>query len=197
MPTSPWWAECRLRKIFVRCEVGIIILSSNSAWLLSTLRQCLTSQYSRTSGVVSLRVLGNPLCIVSMSLMYCGSLRPAVRMKSGEVWTVLLFAPNIAIVVVDATQSPMSSDSVTSDCAGLAGNTSSSDFNVLVRLREIASEVLCHFPLQCWIVNLYLRVFSFSPNNLGFCILLRSPSPHSPFSDSWSVTTMSLGSPLP
>ena len=89
-------------------------------------------------------------------------------MRSGEVRAVLLFAPNVAMVVVDATQSSMSSDSVTSDCVGLAGNTSSSDFNTLVGLRETASEALCHFPGQCWIVNLYLNVFSFSLNNLGF-----------------------------
>ena len=63
-------------------------------------------------------------------------------MRSGEVRAVLLFAPNIAMVVVDATQSSMSSDSVTSDCAGLAGNTSSSDFNVITRLPETASEAV-------------------------------------------------------
>ena len=131
---------------------------------LSTLRRCLTSQYSRTSGAVRLRVL----CIVLMSLMYCGSLCPAARMRSGEVRVVLLFAPNAAMVVVDATQSSMSSDSVTSDCVGLTGNTSSSDFNMLVGLRETASEALCYFPGECWIVNLFFNVFSFSLNNLGF-----------------------------
>ena len=115
-----------------------------------------------------MRVLGNPFCIVLMSSMYCGSLCPAARMRSGEVRAVLQFAPNVAMVVVDTTQSSMSSDSVTSDCVGLAGNTSSSDFNTLVGLRETASEALCHFPGQCWIVNLYLSVFSFSLNNLGF-----------------------------
>ena len=85
-----------------------------------------------------------------------------------KVRGVLLFAPNIAMVVVDATQSPMSSDSVMSDCAGLVGNTSSSDFNKLVGLRETTSEALYNFPGQCWIVNLYLMVFSFSLNNVGF-----------------------------
>ena len=138
----------------MRCEVGIMILWSNSARSLSTLRRCLTSQYSRTSGAVRLRILGNPFCMVLMSLMYCGSLCPAARMRSDEVRAVLLFAPNVAKVVVDATQSSMSSD-----CVGLAGNTSSSDFNTLVGLRETASEALCHFPGQCWIVNLYLSVF--------------------------------------
>ena len=122
--------------------------------------------------------------------MYCGSLRPAARMRSDKVRAVLLFVPNIAIVVVDVTQSSMSSDSITSDCSGLAGNTSSSD------LQETASEALCHFPGQCWIVNLYLRVFSFSMNNQGFRILFRSLSPNSPFSGSWSVTTMRLEQPM-
>ena len=130
--------------------------------------RCLTSLYSWISGAVRMRVLGNPFCIVLMSLMYYGSLCPAARMRSGEVRAVLLFAPNVAMVVIDATQSSMSSDSVTSDCVGLAGNTSSSDFNTLVGLRETTSEALCHFPGQCWIVNLYLSVFSFSLNNLGF-----------------------------
>ena len=90
----------------------------------------------------------------------------------------------------------MSSDFVTSDCVGLADNTSCSDFNTLVGLRETASEALCHFPGQCWIVNLYLSVFFFSLNNLGFWIFLRSLSPNSPFRDSWSVTTMRLGQPM-
>ena len=47
-------------------------------------------------------------------------------------------------------------------------------------LQEIASEALCHFPGQCWMVNLYLRVFSFSLNNRGFEILLRSLSQKAP-----------------
>ena len=47
------------------------------------------------------------------------------------------------MVVVDATQSSMSSDSVTSDCVGLAGNTSSSDFNMLVGLRGKQHQKLC------------------------------------------------------
>ena len=42
-------------------------------------------------------------------------------------------------------------------------------------------------------VNLYLRVFSFSLNNRGFGILLRSLSPNSPFSGSWSVITIRFG----
>ena len=45
-------------------------------------------------------------------------------------------------------------------------------------------------------VNLYLRVFSFSLNNQGFGILLRSLSPNSPFSGSWSVTTIKFGQPI-
>ena len=111
---------------------------------------------------------------------------------TSEVRAVLLFAPNVTMVVVDATQSSMSSDSVTSDCVGLAGNTLSSDFNMLVGLWETASEALCHFPGQCWIVNLYLSVFSFSLN----WILLRTLFPNSPFRGSWSVTTMRLGQPM-
>ena len=74
--------------------------------------------------------------------------------------------------------------------------SSSSDFNMLVGLRETASEALCHFPWLCWIVNLYHRVFSFCLNNLGFWILLMSLSPNSPFSGSWSVTTMRLRQPM-
>ena len=70
-------------------------------------------------------------------------------MGSGEVRAVLLFAPNIDMVVVDATQSSMSSDSVTSDCASLARNMSSSDFYMLVELQETASEALYHFLGQC------------------------------------------------
>ena len=60
-------------------------------------------------------------------------------------------------------------------------------------LRETASEALCYFPGQCWVINLNLRVFSFSLNNREFEILLRSLSPKSPFSGSWSVTTIRLG----
>ena len=45
-------------------------------------------------------------------------------------------------------------------------------------------------------VNLYLRVFSFSLNNRGFEILLRSQSLKSPFSGSWSVTTIRFGQPI-
>ena len=35
--------------------------------------------------------------------------------------------------------------------------------------------------------------FSFTLNNRGFGILLRSLSSNSPFSDSWSVTTIRFG----
>ena len=45
-------------------------------------------------------------------------------------------------------------------------------------------------------MNLYLRVFSFNLNNLGFWILLRFISPNSPFSGLWSVTTMRLEQPM-
>ena len=45
-------------------------------------------------------------------------------------------------------------------------------------------------------VNLYLRVFSFSLNNRGFEILLRSLSLKSLFSGSWSVTTIRFGQPI-
>ena len=45
-------------------------------------------------------------------------------------------------------------------------------------------------------VNLYLRVLSFSLNNQGFEILLRSLSPKSPFRGLWSVTTIRFGQPI-
>ena len=45
-------------------------------------------------------------------------------------------------------------------------------------------------------VNLYLKVFSFSLNNWGFRILLRSLSLNSPFSGSWSVTPIKFGQPI-
>ena len=67
---------------------------------------------------------------------------------------------------------------------------------MVAELRKTASEALCHFPGQCWMVNLYLRVFSFNLNNWGFWILLRSLSPSNPFSGSWSVTTIMLGQPI-
>ena len=83
MPTSPWWAECRLRRIFVRCEVGIMILWFNSARSLSTLRRCLTSQYSRIPGAVRMRSSRE-------SLLYCLNkfdvLWVAVSSRTNEVW---------------------------------------------------------------------------------------------------------------
>ena len=54
-------------------------------------------------------------------------------------------------------------------------------------LWETASEDFCHVPGQCWMVYLYLRVFSFSLNNVGGgWILPRSLYPNSPFSGSWN-----------
>ena len=126
IPTSPWCAEGKLCKTFAHWEVGMTILWSRSTNPLSTLRQCLTFQYSRMLGVVRLRVFGNPFCIVSINLLFCGSLRPAARIMSGEMNTMLSLVPNVASRVVDLTQLSMSSDSMMSDREGSAGNTSRS-----------------------------------------------------------------------
>ena len=98
--------------------------------------------------------------------------------------------------VVDLTQSSMSSDSMMSNWEGSVGNPFRSACKMAGGLHETASEALCHFPGQCWIVNLYLRVFYFSLNNRGFGILLRSLSLNSPFCGSWSVTTIRFGQPI-
>ena len=156
-------------------------------------RQCLTSQYSRISGAVRLRVFLNLFCMVSINFLYCRSLRPAAWIASGEMSATLSLAPNDDNRVVDLTQSSMSSDSMMSTWEGLVGNPFRSAFKMASGLRKTASEALCNFPGQCWMVNLYLRVFSFSLNNQGFGILLRSLSPNCPFSGSWSVTTIRFG----
>ena len=59
-------------------------------------------------------------------------------------------------------------------------------------LREIASEALCHFPGQYWMINLYLKVFCFSLNCHEFEIFLWSLSPNNPFTRSGFVITMRL-----
>ena len=76
----------------------------------------------------------------------------------------------------------MSSDSMMSTWEGSVVNQFRSARKMAGGLCETASEALCHFPGQCWMENLYLRVFSLSLNNRGFGILLRSLSPNSPFS---------------
>ena len=135
-----------------------------------------------------MQVFGNPFCIKSINLLCCRSLCPA-----GEMSTMLSLALNVASRVVDLTQSSMTSDSMMSDREGSAGNTFRSVCKMVAGLQETASEGLYHFPGQCWMVNLNLRVFSFNLNNQGFWILLSSLSPSNPFSGSWSVTTIRFG----
>ena len=195
MPTSPWCAECKLRSTFARWEVGMTILSSKSTNPSSTLRRCLTSQYSQISGAVRLRVFLNPFCMVSINFLYRRSLCPAARIASGEMRATLSLALNDN-TVVDLTQSSMWSDSMMSNWEGSVGKPFRSACKMVGGLRETASEALCYFPGQCWMVNLYPRVFSFSLNNWEFEILLRSLSPKSPFSGSWSVTTIRFGQPI-
>ena len=77
-------------------------------------------------------------------------------------------------------------DTRISDCDGFAGNTSRRSCNIASGWQETASEPLCHFPRQCWMVNWYLRVFFFSQNSWGFWI----------FSGSWSVTTITFRQPM-
>ena len=72
MKTTPWCAECRQCRTFLRCVLGITILRYNNTRPLSVLRWCLTSQYSRTKGAVRLRVLGKPCCITLISFSYWG-----------------------------------------------------------------------------------------------------------------------------
>ena len=192
MLTLPWYAECRLCKIFTCWVVGMTILWSKSTRLLSVLKCCLISQYSWTSGAVRLHVLGNPFCISSISLVYCGSLCLAAWMRSSEVSAISLFTPNIANRVVDLTQSFMSLDTVMSDREGSAGSMFRSACKIVTELWEIASEALCLFPGQCWRVSLYLKAFSFILNSCGFWILLQN----NPFSGSWSVTTIRVGQPM-
>ena len=110
--------ECRQHN--AHWEVGMKILWSKSTKLFSLLRWNLTSQYSRTLGAVRLCIVGNPFCIVSINL-YSGSLCPAAWMKYCR-WVLFLPALNVAIRVVDLTQSFMSSDCMISDWEGSAGN---------------------------------------------------------------------------
>ena len=134
--------------------------------------------------------------MVSINFLYCRSLHPAARIASGEMSATLSLAPNDDNRVVDFTQSSMPSDSMMFTWEGLVGNPFRSAFKMAGGLRKTPSEALCNFPGQCWMVNLYLRVFSFSLNNQGFGILLRSLSLNSPFCGSWSVTTISFGQPI-
>ena len=187
MPTSPWCAECKLHSTFSRCEVGMTILWSKSTNPLSTLRRCLTSQYSRISSAVRLCVFLNPFCKMSINFLYCRSLCPTDRIASGEMSATLSLALNDDNRVVDLTQSSMSSDSMMSTWEGSVGNPFRSACKMAGGLHETASEALCHFPGQCWMVNL---------NNQGFGILPRSISPNSPFSGLWSVTTIRFGQPI-
>ena len=158
------------------------ILWSKSTNPSSMLRQCLTSQYLQISGAVRLHVFSNPFCMVSINFLYCRSLCPASRIASGEMSPTLSLALNDDHKVIDLTQSSMSSDSMMSTWEGSVGNPFKSACKTAGGLCKTASEALCHFPGQCWKVNLYLWVFSFGLNNWGFGILLRSLSPNSPFS---------------
>ena len=133
---------------------------------------------------------------VFINFLYCRSLCPATPMRSGKVFAILSLTPNIGIRVVDLTQLFISSDSMISDLEGSVGNTLNSSCKTATGLQETASEALCHFPGQCWMVNLYISVFYFILNNQGFGILLRSQSPNNSFSGSWSVTTMKLEQPM-
>ena len=87
-------------------------------------------------------------------------------------------------------------DSRIFDWEGLTGNTLRRANNMATGWQETASEPLCHFSGQCWVVNQYLSIFSFSWNSRGFWILLRSRLPNNPFRGSWSVTTMIFGQPM-
>ena len=109
--------------------------------------------------------------MVSINFLYCRSLCPAARIASGEMSATLSLAPNDDNRVVDLTQLSMSSDSMMSNWEGSVGNPFRSARKMTGGLRETASEALCHFPGQCWMVNLYLRFFSFSLNNRGFELL--------------------------
>ena len=122
--------------------------------------------------------------MVSINFLYCRSLRPAARIASGEMSATLSLAQNDDNRVVDLNQSSMLSDSMMSTWEGSVANPFKSACKMDSGWHEIASEALCHFPELCWMVNLYLKVFSFSLNNQGFGILLRSLSPNSPFSGS-------------
>ena len=165
-------------------------------WSKSTNPLCLTSQYSWILGAVRLLVFSNPFCMVSINFLYCRSLHPAAQIASGEMSATLSLAPNYDNRIDDLTQSSMSWDSMMSKWEGSVRNPFRSACKMAGGLRETASEALCHFPGQWWMVNLYLRIFSFSLNNRGFGILLRSLSPNSPFSGLWSVTTIRFGQPI-
>ena len=54
--TTPWCAECRQCRTFLRWVLGMTILWSNNIRPSSVLRWCLTSQYSWTSGAVKLLI---------------------------------------------------------------------------------------------------------------------------------------------
>ena len=125
--------------------------------------------------------------MVSIKFLYCRSLCPATWIASGEMSATLSLAPNDDNRVVDLTQSSMLSDSMMSTWEGSVGNPFRSACKMAGGLRKTG---------QCWMVNLYLRVFSFSLNNQGFGILLRSLSANSPFSGSWSVTTIRFRQPI-
>ena len=64
MLTTPWCAECRQCRTFLRCVLGMTILWFNNTMLFSVLGWYLTSQYSQTLGAVRLHVLQKPCCII-------------------------------------------------------------------------------------------------------------------------------------
>ena len=188
MLTTPWCAKFRLCKTFLHWVLGMTVLWSNNTRQLSVLRWCLTSQYSWTSGAVRLRVLGEPCCITFINFLYHGLPWPAAWLRSGDMIAILLLPANVAIKAVDSIISIILLDSRISECDGLAGNTSRRVCIMATGWRETVSKSL--FPRQCWMVDWYLRVFSFSQNSQGFWILLRSWSLNNPLCSSWSVTTM-------
>ena len=99
--------------------------------------------------------------MVSINFLYCRSLCPATQIASGEMSTTLSLALNDDNRGVDLTQLSMSSNSMMSTWEGAVRNSFRSACKMAGGLRETTSEALCHFPGQCWMVNLYLKVFFF------------------------------------
>ena len=81
---------------------------------------------------------------------------------------ILLLPVDVAIKAVDFIISLILLDSSISDRDGFAGNTLRRVCTIATGWRETVSEPLCHFLGQCWMVNQYLRVFSFSQNSQDF-----------------------------
>ena len=106
--------------------------------------------------------------LILISFSYCGLPWPAAWIRSGDIMAILLLPANVAIKAVDFIILLILLYSCISNWDGFAENTLRRACTIVTGWQETASEPLCHFLGQCWMVNWYHRVFSFSWNSPGF-----------------------------